>query len=60
MVEGQGGSPSRAEQEFFERELQRLRAREEEQARTEAALREEAAYVRLHQRVARSETRVGK
>jgi signal transduction histidine kinase len=52
VAEGQGGPPSRAEQDFFEREVQRLRAREAEQARTEAALREEAAYVRLHQRVA--------
>ena len=41
-----------AERDFYQGEVERLRAREAEQARTEAALREEAAYVRLLQRVA--------
>jgi signal transduction histidine kinase len=47
-----GSSSLEAERNFFEREVERLRAREAQQARTEVALREEAAYVRLLQRVA--------
>jgi signal transduction histidine kinase len=47
-----GSSSLEAERAFFEQEVERLRAREAQQARTEAALREEAAYVRLLQRVA--------
>jgi signal transduction histidine kinase len=47
-----GPSSVEAERDFLEQEVERLRAREVQQARTEAALREEAAYVRLLQRVA--------
>jgi signal transduction histidine kinase len=47
-----GSSSLEAERSYLEQEVERLRAREVQQARTEATLREEAAYVRLLQRVA--------